>query len=178
MKLLKPFSNNIIFWDSEFSDLNPYKGELLSMGFVKPSGEELYLELELPQEMDPWVVENVVPYLNGPKVTKEEAIKQITAFCGDLKPYFVAFVNQFDTIYLYKLLNLKGSTKNFPFNWIHVDFAAMLFANGYDPNAFSGSNAEKIASELGIDESKYRNHHALDDAKFLRDIYLKIVANE
>ena len=40
-----PFSNNVIFYDAEFSNVDPYTGELLSIGMVKVSGEELYLEL-------------------------------------------------------------------------------------------------------------------------------------
>ncbi len=43
---MKSFSENIIFFDTEFSSLNPYEGEILSIGLVKPNGEELYLELE------------------------------------------------------------------------------------------------------------------------------------
>lgn len=36
----------LIFFDTEFTSLDPYKGEILSIGMVKENGEELYIELE------------------------------------------------------------------------------------------------------------------------------------
>jgi hypothetical protein len=39
---MQPFeAENILFIDTEFSDLDPYIGEILSIGMVKLSGEEL-----------------------------------------------------------------------------------------------------------------------------------------
>jgi hypothetical protein len=38
-----PYSDNIVFVDTEFSGLEHYLGELISIGLVKPGGEELYL---------------------------------------------------------------------------------------------------------------------------------------
>jgi len=48
-----PFSKNIIFLDTEFSSLDPYKGEMLSIGLAKLDGSELYLELEYEGHFDP-----------------------------------------------------------------------------------------------------------------------------
>jgi hypothetical protein len=48
-----PYTDNLIFYDSEFSSLDPYEGEILSIGMVKPNGQELYLELEYEGEVDP-----------------------------------------------------------------------------------------------------------------------------
>jgi DNA polymerase III epsilon subunit-like protein len=173
---MKPFSDNIIFWDTEFSSLNPYKGELLSMGFIKNTGEELYFELDFKGEADPWVKENIIPHLILPKITGEDALKKIDAFLGNSKPYLVAYVNQFDTIYFFKLLKVKDSTKVFPFHWIPVDFASMLFALGVDPEQFSTSpERNKLALELGIDPRTYKSHNALDDARLLKDVYSKLV---
>lgn len=174
---MKPFSDNVIFWDTEFTSLNPYKGELLSLAFVKPTGEELYLELDYQGEMDPWVVANVVPTLNQPKVSAEEAIAKIFAFMGSSKPYLVSYVNQFDTVYLYKLLKTDNTTKDYPFNWIQIDIASMLFGTGVDPQKFSIRKPGNLAEQFGIDFSKYREHNALDDARLLRDIYLKLCSS-
>ena len=159
---MKPFSDNIIFYNTEFTSPNPYEGEILSIGLVKLNGEKFYLELECDAEPSEWVKENIIPTLKGPKVSREEAGKQITEFVGSGKPYMVAFVNSFDAIYTYKLMGIDGH----PFNWIPIDFASMLFAEGIDPN-FS-------YKELGIDTSKYHMHNALDDAKVLREVYLKL----
>ena len=36
------FFDNIIFFDTEFSNIDSEIGELMSIGLVKPNGEELY----------------------------------------------------------------------------------------------------------------------------------------
>ena len=169
---MNSFSNNIIFLDTEFSSLNPYKGEILSIGLVKLNGEELYMELEYNGEVDEWVKENVVFYLIEEKVSRKESVERIKKFVGDKKPYMLAYVNQFDAIYIYKLFG----TGHDPFNWIPIDFASILFATGIDPEEFD-KNKNKFCERFGIDFSKYREHHALDDARLLREIYLKFVEN-
>lgn len=179
---MKPFTDNVIFWDSEFSDLDPYKGELLSVGMVKPSGEELYLEFEVKGEVSDWVKANVLPHLTQQKVSRDEAVKRIFEFLGTNRPYMVAYVNQFDTVYFYKMLSdlLKNSanTKNFPFHWIHIDYASMLFAMGIDPERFNFTKPGNFVADLGIDTSKFNKHHALDDARLLKEIYLKMLTHD
>ncbi len=160
-----PFSDNIIFLDTEFSDLDPYKGELLSIGMVKPGGEELYLEIDYEGEVNDWVRQNVVPHLTGPKLSRNEARSKIREFVGDSEPYLVSYVNQFDAIYWYKLFGMDDH----PAYRIPIDFASMLFGLGIDPAKYS---SQKFLSELGIDGSKYKKHNALEDAKLLREIYL------
>ena len=77
-----PYSERIIFFDTEFTDLDIRKGELLSIGMVKPSGEELYLELAHDGSVHPWVKKHVLPFLTGDKITKEDAREKIWAFMG------------------------------------------------------------------------------------------------
>lgn len=168
-------TNNVIFWDTEFSSLDPYKGELLSIGMVKPTGEELYLEVEFDGQADPWVKENVLPLLSGKKISRKEALKQITAFLGDSRPHLVAYVNHFDVVYLYKLLGAKTTTKEYPFHWIHFDFATMLAMLGKDPEAMTHKNIEQFARDLGLTVEKKATHHALDDARLLKRIYEVLV---
>lgn len=171
---MNPFSNNIIFFDTEFSSLNPYKGEILSIGLVKLNGQELYIELEYNGEVDEWVEKNVMPALIELKVSRQEASKKIKKFVGDSKPYMVSYVNQFDTIYLYKLLGIENNS----FHWIPIDFASMLFAFGIDPERYDWEDKGNFYQEIGIDHNKYRRHHALDDARLLRQVYLKFVDTE
>lgn len=162
------FSDNIIFFDTEFTNIDPTKGELLSLGLVKNSGEELYLELEYEGlEIHPWVEKKVLPYLIGKKVSKKEAQKQLWKFIGKnkKKPYLVAYVNQFDAVYWYKLFN---DPKDHPAFWIPIDFASILFAHGHDPESMRN---DQFFMDLGIDRSKYRQHNALDDAKMLKEVY-------
>lgn len=166
-----PFSKNIIFFDSEFSSLNPYQGEILSVGMVKISGEELYLELEYGGPADPWVKKNIIPTLKGQKVNRAEAIRRIKGFAGRRKPYLVSYVNQYDAIYLYKLF---GGAKT-PFYWIPIDFASILFGIGVNPESYFCNDKKNFSQKLGIDVSKYKIHNALDDAKLLREVYLKMI---
>lgn len=161
---MKPFSENIIFIDTEFSTLDPYQGEILSIGLVKASGEELYLELEYDGPVSDWVKKNILPILTGQKISREEAKKQIEKFVGDSKPFMVGYVNQYDTIYLYKLFGVE----NQPFYWLPIDFASILFSAGKNPDEIL-----EFAEELKIDIGKYKQHNALDDARLLREVYLK-----
>ncbi len=69
----RPFSDNVIFYDTEFSNLDPYAGEILSIGMVKISGEEIYLELEHTGPVGDWVKEHIIPTLKDPRVTREDA---------------------------------------------------------------------------------------------------------
>ncbi len=168
----KTFSENIIFFDTEFTSLDAEVGELISLGLVKYTGEELYLEVEYTREPHPWVVEHVLPYLTHKKVSREEACRQLTEFLGSSggegKPYLLAYVNQFDAIYWYKLFQ---SAQEHPAFWIPLDFASILFAEGRDPGSMS---QEAFFSELGIDKTLYQDHNALSDARLLRDVYLKM----
>lgn len=166
-----PFSDNIIFFDTEFSSLDPYKGEILSVGMVKLDGDEFYIELEHGKEMSDWVKENLLHILTQPKVSREKAQKLMKEFVGDEKPYMMAYVNQFDTICIYKLFGINSH----PFHWLPVDFSSVLFSLGIDPESYF-KNEFKFVRSLGIDPTQYRQHHALDDAKLLRDVYLKLAS--
>ncbi len=165
---MKPFSKNIIFVDTEFSDLNPYKGEILSIGLVKLNGKSLYLELEYNGEVSDWVKKNTLPTLTKRKLSREEAKKKIKKFVGNKKPFMISYVDNFDSIYLYKLFNIK----EFPFHWIPIDFASIMFGAGINPENYH-DNKMKFIRQLGINPKKYKQHNALDDAKLLREVYLK-----
>lgn len=173
---INPYSKNIVFFDAEFSDFDLVKGEIISLAMVKMDGKSLYLELEHNGEVSPWVKKHVMPFLNKKKVSREEAIKQIWKFVGEDKPYMISHVNQFDAVFFYKFLGASGGKEKNPFCYIPIDFANLLFFTGQNP-AHYFSRIEKIKEELGLDLKKYRKHHALDDAKKLREVYLKFVKN-
>mgnify|MGYP003393194080 CR=1 FL=1 len=172
---MKLFSVNIIFLDTEFSSFDPYRGEILSIGMVKVNGEELYCELEYDGVIDPWPQEHIVPFFTGPQLSREEAVEKIITFVGPDKPYMVAFVAAFDAVYLYKLFTTDGSlgVDNHPFHWMPVDFASMLFGAGIDPEHYMSQQSD-LFTKWGIDVANYRNHHALDDAKLMREVYLRM----
>lgn len=160
---------NLIFIDTEFSDLDPYKGEVLSVGIVTLDGRELYLELEHKGPVAPWVKQRILPLLNQPKQTRSAATRQIKEFLADSNPYAVAFVDNYDTIYLTKLFG-HG---NLPFRWMTIDFSTVLFMYGVNPVRFMADDtgAMKFYRDLGVDLKKYRQHHALDDARLLCDVW-------
>lgn len=163
-----PFSQNIIFYDTEFTHLDARTGELLSLALVKLNGEELYIEFDYHGEVHPWVKEHVLPTLTSEKkYTKEEAKEAIWGFIGEGKPYLVAYVNQFDSIFWYDLF---ASPQDHPVFWIPIDFASMLFATGLDP---ASMGKDKFLDSMGIDKSMFSVHNALDDAKLLRLVYKK-----
>lgn len=176
-------TKNIIFLDTEFTDLNPRVGELLSIGLVKMTGEELYLELKYKNKVHPWVKKKVLPFLKNKKISRGEAVKKIEKFIGKptkqkdvdgkvrkKKPYLMAYVNQFDAMYWYELF---ADPKKHPAFWIPIDFASILFSQGYDPECM---RKDKFFKDLKIDRSKYNQHNALDDAKLLKEVYLAFMA--
>ena len=171
----KPFSKNIIFLDTEFSDNNPYKGEILSVGLVKITGEELYLELEYEGLVSPWVKKNIIPNLKGEKISRRKAITEIKKFVGKEKPYVVTYVTPFDIVYLHKLFGSK-KIEDTPFYWLPIDFSSILFGMGINPESYYLKDKDNFFEEIGIDTSKHKHtHNALDDARLLREVYLKMI---
>lgn len=83
----------------------------------------------------------------------------------------VSYVNQFDAIYVYKLFGID----NHPFYWIPIDFASILFSMGLDPESYYFADKSNFYEKIGVDHKKYTQHNALDDAKQLREVYLKFV---
>ncbi|HLD04872.1 MAG TPA: hypothetical protein VJG90_04095 [Candidatus Nanoarchaeia archaeon] len=158
----------IIFMDAEFPQLSAYGTEFLSIALIKPSGEELYLEIETEAQLTEWVQRNVVPYLIGNKTSKEEAKKQLLAFIGPNKPYFVSFVPCFDWMGICAYFG--PNKQDLPFYWIPIDFANILLMKGIDPE----QDKLKLAKSLRIDTSGLRLHNAIDDARLLKKLWEKV----
>ena len=171
---LTPYEpNNLIFIDTEFSSLDPSTGQILSLAIIKLSGEELYIELEYDGPVDAWVKRHILPTLTAPKVSEKEACKQIRTFLGPKMPFAIAYVDNYDSLYFVKMF---GAGK-LPFKWMTIDFSSILFAHGINPLQLlaTESDAKTFYRSLGLDLSKYNQHYALDDARMLRDVWLKIV---
>jgi len=170
---IKPFSDNIVFLDTEFNGNDPYVAELLSLGMVTMDGRDFYAEIEFTGELDPWVKENVEPYLTGKKISREKVVKQASRFVGTAKPQLISFINAFDYVYLTKLFT--RDIINSIFKWPPLDFGSVLWGNGIDPTRYYEKTENNLFSELKIDLEKYNRHNALDDAKLLREVYLKMI---
>ena len=160
----------LLFFDGEFTKLTTTGVRFLSMAFITEEGKELYLEISQPvEEVDPWVKENVIPYLNGTPISEEEAKEQIQKFISenyDDKPVIVADVNQFDWN---GLCHLFG-TWDIPFFYIPIDFSTILFTKGIDIDV----DREELAKEYGIDVSGFKKHNALSDTRVLFKCYQKL----
>lgn len=170
----KSYSSKIIFFDSEFSSNDITAGELLSVGMVKLTGEELYLELKHSGSVSHWVERNILPTLNAAKVNRNEAIRKISNFIGNEIHYLVSYRTPYDTVYLHKLFGIMDFDKLPFYPWL-IDFDSLLFINGYDPRSLTGEKLNEFAKLHKVNISKYVIHNALDDARLLRDMYLKIV---
>lgn len=168
----EPFSDNIVFLDAEFTSLDPYTGELLSVALVRPTGEECYVEIGYdPTLVDPWVSQHILPLLEGNPVSPETARATIRTFLGDTLPYPVSYVTPFDTVFLHKLFGAS----EWPMSRYPIDFAAMLFMAGLSP-ANLLENDRSLSKALGVESSdSHRMHHALNDARLLRDAYGKLL---
>jgi len=155
--------------------MDPYKGEILSIGLVKLNGKELYLELEYDGPVSKWVKENIVPTLMDKKISRISAIKEIENFVGKKKPYAISYVYSFDNVYLHKLFKSE-KIEGLPFYWLPIDFASILFGMGINPEAYLADDKDNFLKTVGVDTTKFKHtHNALDDAKLLREVYLKMI---
>jgi DNA polymerase III epsilon subunit-like protein len=161
-----PYSDNLVFVDTEFSGLEYYLGELISIAVVKLNGEELYLELEYSGPVNEFVRREVLPKLTGPRVPPSEAAARVKAFVGGGRPYMLSEAGHYDALYVNKLFGIEQQ----PFNWVPLDFASMIFSHGIKPRL------DDLARELGVDRSRFRSDHALGAARFLRELYLRATA--
>ncbi|XLQ20345.1 MAG: hypothetical protein ACKUBY_01010 [Candidatus Moraniibacteriota bacterium] len=171
-KFLQPFSDDVVFFDAEFTGHDIANDNLMAIGMVSLDGSrEMYFELEYDKNhVNDWVIENVVPYLNGKKISREEARQKIREFCGNSEPHLVATVNQYDMAFWHKLF--AGEKE--PIHRIPIDFASMLFAIGLTPAREIGDEKKNFYAQFDINLDDYRVHNALDDAKLMRDLYIKL----
>lgn len=73
------------FLDTEY---NGWRGELLSLALVpEDRGEEFYITIDVKAELEAWVQENVVPYLNmvpahlrPPRLSRDGAARELSAW--------------------------------------------------------------------------------------------------
>lgn len=172
MQKFKPFSDDIVFFDAEFTCSGVLKGDLMSVGMVSLDGKkELYAELKYDDRcISDWVVENVEPYLKGNPISREEVKKQIREFCGKSEPFLVATVNHFDMAFWHDLFDGEEE----PNHRIPIDFASILFGLGMNPAREIDGEKENFFAQFDIDINKYQLHNSLDDAKLMRELYIRL----
>jgi len=161
--MIKPFSDNLLFMDAEFSTIDPSTGEIISIAFIKPTGEELYLEIEHdPNTLDDWVKENIIPHFTGNLVSKAEAKQQIDDFIGHDHPYVVSYINHFDVVFYWRTFGLPDILPTYDY-WFPLDLATLIFFSGIDPRKYLHRRTKD-------------QHNALTDAQLLKESYEKLLA--
>lgn len=143
-----------IWFDTEFIE-DGKTIDLISIGMVREDGEELYLE---SSECDlglasPWVLENVVPHLEGAPITRLRIAAAIRRFAGD-KPEFWAYYADYDWVVLCQLF---GKMIDLPKGW-------PMYCR----------DIKQLCDSLGnprLPEQGKGEHHALADARWNKQAY-------
>lgn len=148
------------FLDTEFIE-RPSTIELISIGLVAEDGRELYLEnVEANERLaDDWIKTNVLAHLQrGLVAVNRQTIKQeILAFVGnDPKPEFWAYFADYDwVVFCWLFGRMIDLPKHFP-------MYCRDFKQTMDDNGIKKSDLPKQSGT---------EHHALADARWLRDAY-------
>lgn len=144
-----------LWFDTEFID-DGRRIELLSIGVVREDQATYYAE---PAEADreaasPWVRDNVIPKLTGPRKPRQEIAADLVRFAGDA-PEWWAYYAAYDWV---ALCQLFGPMMELPTGW-------PMFCR----------DVEQLALELGVDiESSVPltgGHNALADARWTRQAW-------
>lgn len=138
--------------------------DLLSIGVCCEDGRELYLEssgVDLAKA-NPWVVENVLPWLSGGPLQfpRRHIAAEILAFVGTDTPEFWADYGAYDWVVL---CQLYGAMIDLPKGW-------PMFCR----------DIQQEAARLGVDEFPMSEdqHHALEGARVCRHRFLYLRAYE
>jgi hypothetical protein len=147
-----------LFLDSEFNGLH---GELISMALVSDDHAEWYQTVAIRGRYDPWVAENVIPYLSATftSYTRERADHEELAASLD------AFLSNFDN---------PEIIADWPADFEHFsNLLTIIGASGGFKEAYACTM--KLINVPGQLKPEVP-HNALSDARALRDWYLALNA--
>lgn len=149
---------NLIFFDTEFMD-DGKTIEMLSIGLVKQDNTTYYAEPEEANifKANPWVKENVLPLMDGPKKPRLQIRDELVEWCG-YDPIFWTYFGAYDWVALCQLfgtmLDVPNRTRNWPMFNMDIQQLRVLIHPGMP-----------LPKHIG------RQHHALDDAIWTKDCY-------
>ena len=141
-----------LFLDTEF---NGFGGRLISMALVPEdkSKPEFYVELEIRDQLHPWVRDNVVPHLVLNPCSHNEFQSKLANYLWDTGDCTIVADWPDDIRYFCEsLITGPGMMINFMHN-------------------------VKFELDLGIEYVSLVPHNALHDARAIRDFYIKREAN-
>mgnify|MGYP003352152540 FL=1 len=137
-----------LFLDTEF---NGFQGKLMSMALVPedPTKPEFYKELEMKDQLDPWVLKNVVPHMTMVPCSHNEFQQALAQYLWNVGDCTIVADWPDDIRYFCE---------------------SLITGPGMCINLF-----HKIKFELyfGIDYQSEVPHNALYDARAIRDVYMK-----
>lgn len=163
-----------IFLDTEFTDLST-QGELISLGAITESGEHFYKECSpVPADCSPFVREHVLPHLdiNAAQCSLAELGDALIAWLKTFPAPTVVVDSDWDIYIITKAfasqatrqtgtLQLAGTTTSV--------VVQMELVPGYTGGMLVAFMDATWATQKQLG---YRHHHALDDAKALRESVL------
>ena len=137
------------FLDTEF---NGFGGKLLSMALVPEdnSKPEFYKELEMNDQLHPWVRDNVVPHLFQPPVTRQQFQNALAQYLWECHEEIIIIADWPDDIRYFCESLITGPGM------------MMKFVNNI-----------KFELDFGIEYESLVPHNALFDARAIRDFYMK-----
>ncbi|TJU85574.1 MAG: hypothetical protein E5Y10_24430 [Mesorhizobium sp.] len=130
-----------LFVDTEF---NGFGGELLSMAVVSEDGREWYETLPLPEDINPWVAEHVVPLLGREPLAPNEWRRSLHRFLRQFDNPEVVADWYTDLVHFFNSMAGRDHTESFTF----ACRSSLVLLDNY-------------ASE--------QPHNALSDARAIRD---------
>lgn len=157
----------LLFFDCEFTDLSG-SASLISAGFITQSGEQFYAELSDYEEdsCNDFVKKTVLPLLSLPPISTADFLSSLTDW---LSNFGEAFLFIADSDWDQKILSKTFASigKTIPDNW-RFQKTPDNFTNGTQRSLF---NDEMAAFFLRYPDQK--PHHALTDARAIRNAYLR-----
>jgi hypothetical protein len=131
---------------------------LLSIALVAEDGREYYAENGEADRSasNRWVSENVIPFMMGPVLTRKQIAQDIIEFVSRDKPEFWGYFADYDWVLFCQLFGTMMDLPNgFPM-WCR-DIKQLA--------EFYGVMKDQFPEQKGI------AHHALDDARWTRDVH-------
>lgn len=137
-----------LFLDTEF---NGFQGKLMSMALVPedPTKPEFYKELEMKDQLDPWVLKNVVPHMTMVPCSHNEFQQALTQYLWNVGDCTIVADWPDDIRYFCE---------------------SLITGPGMCINLF---HKIKFELDFGIDYQSEVPHNALYDARAIRDVYMK-----
>lgn len=137
-----------------YLDVEYHDNQIISIAVVGQDGSEYYAESSECNytDLSSWVNDHVITQLTGPQKTLNEISIDLENFC--INPEFWAYM---DTSDFHFLMSLYGGVVRRPVEW--------------PPYCFDLFQLKHHLGNPDIPQQQSRNHHALNDARWNREVW-------